>query len=126
MKRIWFGVGLMIFLLALGLGSSALLERTQLAQAQRLDQAAALASDGDWAAARKLLAETKQEWGRNHFLVAALSPHETMDHMEGLFAQLEVFSEARSAAAFSSTCVYLARQLESLATSHSLTAENFF
>ena len=126
MKRIWFGVALMIFLLALGIGSSALLERIQLAQVQRLEQAAELTTDGDWAAARALLAEAKQEWDNKQLLIAALTPHETVDHMEGLFAQLEVFSEARSAAAFSSTCVYLARQLEALGSSHTLNAENFF
>lgn len=126
MKRIWFGVGLMVLLLILGIGSSTLLQRTQQTQIERLDAAARLAAEGDWAAARALLAEAKHEWDKKQLLLAALTPHETIDHMEGLFAQLEVFSEARSAAAFSSTCVYLARQLEALGGSHSLSAENFF
>lgn len=126
MKRIWFGVGLMVLLLILGIGSSTLLQRTQQTQIERLDAAARLAAEGDWAAARVLLTEAKREWDKKQLLVAALTPHETIDHMEGLFAQLEVFSEARSAAAFSSTCVYLARQLEALGSSHSLSAENFF
>lgn len=126
MKRIWFGAALMVLLLILGIGSNTLLQRTQLAQARRLEQTAELAAGGDWSAARALLAEAKHEWDKKQLLIAALTPHETIDHMEGLFAQLEVFSEARSAAAFSSTCVYLARQLEALGSSHSLNAENFF
>ena len=115
----------MFFLLVLGIGSSTLLEQTQPIQAQRLDRAASLAAEGDWVAARALLAETKQKWEQERAWLASLCTHEEMDHLEGLFAQLEVFSEARSASSFSSTCVYLARQLESMAVSHSLSVENF-
>ena len=126
MKRIWFGAALMLFLLILGIGSSTLLERTQPIQAGRLEQAAVLATEGNWAAAREFMEAAKQEWERSRPWLAALCTHEEMDHLEGLFAQLEVFSENRSGVSFSSTCVYLALQLESMAGSHSLTIENLF
>lgn len=126
MKRIWFGAGLLVALLLLGMGSSMLMERTHLAQAENLNRAAQLAADGDWAAARALSEETKTQWEENHFLTAALCSHEPMDQIDGLFAQLEVFSEARSAVSFSSTCVYLACQLEAIGGSHKLNLHNFF
>lgn len=125
MKRIWFGVALLVGLLLLGIGSSALMKQTQFAQADRLTQAAALASDGDWAAARELLAQANQKWHRQQRLIAALCRHEPMDQIEGIFAQLEVFAAARSVVSFSSTCVLLARQLQILGQSHALTLENF-
>ena len=45
MKRIWFGIALLITLLILGLGSGALMERTHLAQAEELDRLIARAGD---------------------------------------------------------------------------------
>ena len=126
MKRIWFGAGLLIALLILGICSSIVLERTQPAQAETLNRAARLAADGDWAAARTLSEEARIRWDRQHFLISALCSHEPMDQIDGLFAQLEVFSDARSAVSFSSTCVYLASQIESLGKSHSLNLHNFF
>lgn len=126
MNRIWFGAALLVILLALGLGSSALMERTHLAQAENLTRAAALALQGDWAGAEKLTSATRKEWDRKQSLLAALSDHEPMDQVEGLLSQLEVFAGMQDAASFSSTCVYLARQLEALGKSHSLNLPNFF
>ena len=125
MKRIWFGVGLMVFLLTLCLCSSFLMERICSSQSLALDHAAAAASDGDWLTARNLTAQAKQEWDRRQLLFASLYDHAPIDQIEGLFAQLEVFSESRKAASFESTCVYLARQLESLGRSHSFNFSNF-
>lgn len=124
MKRIWFGAGLLVLLLALSLGSSALMKKAWQTQSQNLDDAAQLASDGDWAAAEVLWEEAKQEWERRQPLIAALCRHETIDEIDGLFAQLAVFSAGRRAVSFGSTCVYLSRQLDSLAQSHSFNLEN--
>ena len=124
LKRIWFGAGLLVFLLILGICCGFLVERTCLSQARKLDRAAVLAADSDWAAARTLTQQAKQDWDQKQLLIAALCDHAPMDQIEGLFAQLEAFSDARSATSYSSTCVFLARQLESLGRSHSLTADN--
>lgn len=126
MKRIWFGAVLLVILLILGIISSTLMEHLQQEQVARLDRAAELVTEGDWAAARALASEAKQEWDRTQLLIAALCDHQIMDHVEGLFAQMEIFSTTRSAPSFGSTCVYLARQLEALGSSHSFTLENIF
>jgi len=124
MNRIWFGTALMVLLLVLGIGSSALMEQLQVKQIDRLERAAAAAAEGDWAAARDFSEQAKKEWSKRQLLIAALCDHAVMDHIDGLFAQMEVFSQARSATSFSSTCVYLARQLEAVGYSHSFTLEN--
>ena len=126
MKRIWFGVGLMILLLILSIGSGLVMERIQSAQSENLNRAARLAADGDWAAARTLVSQARQQWDRRQTLISALSSQASMDEIDGLFAQLEVFSEARSATSFSSTCVYLACLLESLVEDHSLSLHSIF
>lgn len=101
------------------------MERICLSQSQALDHAAAAASNGDWLTARRLTAQSKLEWDRRHLLFSALYDHAPIDQIDGLFAQLEVFSESRKTASFESTCVYLARQLESLGRSHSFNFSNF-
>ena len=126
MKRIWFGAGLLAGLLVLGILSSLLMERIHQPQVEKLNRAAALAAEGDWAGARDLSAEARAQWDKRQLLIAALCDHSAIDHIDGLFAQLEVFSQARSAASYSSTCVYLACQLEALSKSHTLNLQNFF
>ena len=125
MKRIWFGVVLLILMLVLGLISSTFMKETWLKQSENLNRAAILASDGDWVNARNLLAEAQAEWEEKQLLLAVLCQHEPIEQIDGLFAQLEVFSESRKGASFESTCVYLARQLESLGRSHSFNFSNF-
>ncbi len=126
MNRIWFGVGLLILLLALGFCSSSFLERTCLDQTADLEQAAKLALEGNWSGAESFADAAHRQWNKNRALFAALSDHAPMDQAEGLFAQLEVFAAARDALSYSSTCVYLARQLEALGKSHSFNLPNLF
>ena len=126
MKRIWFGAALLALMLALGLLSSAIMEKTWQTQSENLNRAASLVAEGDWMGARQLQNEAQMEWERKQLLVAALCRHEPIDQIDGLFAQLEVFSEARRAVSFGSTCVYLSRQLDSLGQSHSFNLKNLF
>ncbi len=124
MKRIRFGAALLIALLILGFWSSNFMERTHFSQAEQLNRAAELALEGHWAAARQRAATAQRDWDKNRGVIAALSDHGSMDHVEGLFAQLEAFAEEEDAVSYSSTCLYLARQLEALGKSHSLNLEN--
>ena len=126
MKRIWFGVVLLILILVLGLISSTFMKETWLKQSENLNRAAILASDGDWVNARNLLAEAQAEWEEKQLLLAVLCQHEPIEQIDGLFAQLEVFSESRRTASFSSTCVFLSKLIDSLGRSHNLNLKNLF
>ena len=126
MKRIWFGVVLLILMLVLGLISSTFMKETWLKQSENLNRAAILASDGDWINARNLLAEAQAEWEEKQLLLAVLCQHEPIEQIDGLFAQLEVFSESRRTASFSSTCVFLSKLIDSLGRSHNLNLKNLF
>ena len=126
MKRIWFGAVMLALLLVLGFGSSTLMERSHLTQAEELNHAAALAMSGSWTEAETAFANARDRWNQRQSVIAGLCDHEPMDQIEGLFAQLEVYAVSRDAVSFSSSCVYLARQLEALGKSHSLNLQNFF
>ena len=126
MKRIWFGAGLLIVLLLLGFGSSTFMERSHAAMAKDLSRAAELALEGNWVGAENFTTAAQREWDDNRTLIAALSDHEIMDETDGHFAQLEVFIRERDAISYSSTCLYLACQLDALGKSHSFNLQNFF
>lgn len=125
MKRIWFGAALLGLLLALGIGSSSLMERTYLSISENLNEAADFAMDGNWFAARQVTSAARKNWDRKRPLIAALSDHEPMDEAEGFFAQLEIYSQSQDAISYSGACRYLARQMEALGKSHSLNIQNF-
>ena len=126
MKRIWFGAGLLIALLILGLGSSTLMEKTHFSQAKDLRRAAELSMEGNWAGAKNFSDAARREWDKQKSVIAGLCDHEPMDQAESLFAQLEVFASLKDATSFSSTCLFLASQLEALGKSQQLNLPNFF
>lgn len=126
MKRIWFGAALLAALLILGFCSSALMERTCFSIAENLTKAGELAMDGDWTKAQKNASAAQADWSKRRLLIAALSDHEPMDQTDGFFAQLEIYGRAQDAVSYSSTCNYLASQMEALGKSHSFNLPNFF
>ena len=126
MKRIWFGVGLLVFLLLLGFGSSTLMERFHQQQATQLELAANHAMSGNWDAADAALTKARDSWEENSFLIAALTDHEPMEQIDGFFAELDVSVRLQDALSFSSGCKYLASQMTSLGRSHRLSFENLF
>ena len=111
MKRIWFGGALLALLLILGIFCAGFMEDAHLEQASLLNRAADLAH---------------QNWDKRSAIISGLSDHEPMDQIEGCFAQLEVFAQMQDAVSFSSSCRFLAKQLEALGKSHSLSLQNFF
>ena len=126
MKRIRFGTALLVFLLILSILVSNLMRKTWQHQSENLDLAAKFASVGDWAAADLLLQETSLEWARKQFLISVLCRHDEIDEIDGLFAQLNVFSAARRTVSFSSTGMVLSRLLDSLWKSHWFNLKNLF
>jgi len=125
-KRIWFGAALLAALLLLGIGSAALMEDIHLTQAAQLNHAADLAMSGSWEHAEAVFSEAHKSWDKKSVIVSGLSDHNPMDQIDGIFAQLEIFATMRDVVSFSSSCRYLAKQLEALSKSHSFSFENFF
>ena len=117
---------LLVLLLILSILVSNLMRKTWQHQSGNLDLAAEAAAGGDWATADLLLEEATCEWTRKQLLISVLCRHDEIDEIDGLFAQLKVFSTARRTASFSSTGVVLARLLDSLWKSHWFNLKNLF
>ena len=126
MKRIWFGAALLAVLLISGFASSAWMEKIHLSLSDDLSRAAELALEENWAGAESFTKAAHREWDKRRDLIASLSDHEPMDQIEGLFAQLDAFARAKDRVSYSSTCIFLARQLEALGQGHRLSLPNFF
>ena len=126
MKRLWIGIGLLAVMLLSGILVPEILERSHTPVVNDLDRASELAMEEKWDGASLLSRRAEAQWQKIRPVTASLTEHEPMDEIDALFSQLEVYTQARDRVAYSSTCVYLARQLDALGAGHHLTLWNLF
>ena len=126
MKRSIFGFALLVVLLILCLGVTWLMARIHEPIAEELEQAAALAADGDWDQARKLAARAKQDWERLEPVSACFADHGPMEEIGQSFAQVEVFGNTGEEVAFAAACADLAEKMQAMSDAHGLQWRNLF
>ena len=126
MKRSRFGFGLLLFLLVLGAASALWMVKVMEPMSDAMEQAGNAALRQDWTRAEAAFGDVRQDWDRRFPLFAALTDHEPMENINGLFAQLEVYSACRDPQGFAALCAQLARDLEAMGEAHSLTWWNVF
>ena len=120
MKRCWIGAGFLIALLVLGLFATWGMDRCHNDIAQDARQAAQAALEEDWNRADTLTGQAQGKWRRCWGISAALADHEVMEQINGYFAQMEVYSQARDKASFAAACAQLEVAAEAMADAHSL------
>lgn len=119
MTRLWIGVGLLLSLLAIGLGLWWFLSPLHEELASELDRAAALALDGDMAQAQAVARQARQRWQQNRNFIAAFTDHSPMEEMEALFAELENLQSDQTRD-FAAICAHLAQSARAISESHAL------
>ena len=107
MTRLWIGAGLLLALLLGGLGLRLGIVPFQESVAKKLDTAATLAVDGSWKMAQNTAFAARDRWRRHKNGIAAVTDHEPMEEMEGLFQELN-FLDSDRAVDFACICVQLA------------------
>ena len=120
MKRMWIGAALLVLMLVSGILVTEYMERCHQPGAADLDRAAALALEDNWTQAEALTAQVRENWQKTRHLTAALVDHEPIEEIDGLFAEIAVYTAARDEVSFSAVCVYLAELMDALGESHSL------
>lgn len=115
MKRSWMGLGLLVILLVLGIMSTIWVKQTHEEMALHARSAAECALREDWDSAAEQTGQAREAWQRCWRLSATVTNHASLEQIEALFAQLEVYAAAREAAAFASGCAQLEKQLQALA-----------
>ena len=120
MKRLWIGVILLLLLLGVGIWATAFADRANTQIADTLSQARQAAEADDRVRAADLLQTARAEWERRHHIMAILSDHEPMEEIEGLFAQLEVWSENWDSTAFCVCCAALESMVRAVGEAQSV------
>ena len=118
MGRFWFGTALLAVLLLTGwlLGSG--ISSAGEASVAPLEQAAAAALEGDWAAASENRTSAQAHWEKVRPFAAALCRHEPVEQIDLLFAQLEAFEADRDTPEYAATAVGIAQTLKTLPVPH--------
>lgn len=119
MKRLWIGIGFLIFLLAAGIVISALFSSIHSPIAQSLQKASEAALSGDWDTASALTEQASRNWKKHLTFTAAVADHEPLEEMDALFAQLEVLLQLRETEDFAALSRQLSRLAQAMADSQS-------
>lgn len=120
MKRSWFGMGLLILLLAAGFLSTRYMDRRHGETAVLLHAARQQAENGSWEQAVQLAAEAQNCWKSSWRVSAAFADHEPMEDIDSQFAQLNVYAGAGERLSFAAICAQLASALEAMGDAHAL------
>ena len=120
MKRFWFGLGLLLALLTVGILLSGSMDRIHMPLSQKLTRAAEAARVSDMTLAGNLLEDARQDWDRNRKFAAAVLDHEPMDEIEGLLSAAAYYRLTGDDEEFSATCGQLAALVQAMAEAHRL------
>ena len=121
MNRSKIGAWLLLALLVLGVASSWGMGRFSGPIQAQVAQAGEAALAGDWENAETLARQARVRWERYRNFCAALADHEPMEHIDGLFAQLEVYRQIRDGVNFATVCAQLSQDTKAIGEAHSLT-----
>jgi len=126
MKRSWFGLGLLVLLLVLGLLVTWAMDRIHTPVSRDLITAGEYALAGDWGEAERLSGKARDCWEKNGMLRACFADHGPMEDIDACFAQLEIYCRRREETAFAAACGETARKAAAMGEAHKLRWENVF
>ena len=117
-KRFYFGVGLLVLFLILGIVAAAATDSASAPIARQLEEAAREAVAGDVEKSIALAQSAKQNWQGVWKPFATVADHSPMDEIDGLFAELEIYAQAKDAVHLAACCAQLAELVEAMAEAH--------
>ena len=124
MKRLWFGLGLLLALLVLCLTIGRSAERICLPAADWAARASEACVQGDSFRAEQYLSQADSLWQKNRQLIALWADHTPMEQAELLMQQAGAFLRAGEPGEAASTCAGLSRLLRSIAEAQQLSWQN--
>ncbi len=121
MKRSKIGAWLLLFLLVIGGVSSWAMVRFTGPIGESMARAAEAALREDWAEAEALAGQARARWEKYWNFCAAFADHGPMENINGLFAQLEVYTQSRDIQNFAAVCAQLSEDTKAIGEAQSLT-----
>ena len=125
-RRFWYGLGILIFFLVLGLLTAWGMEAMHEPVTGQLEQAAQVALAGDMEQGALLAKKAQAGWEKHRDLTAAAADHGPMEEIDACFAQLEIYCRMKEETAFAAACGETARKAEAMGEAHGLKWENVF
>jgi len=123
MKRCWIGLGLLLIVLAAGIGAGVLMDQIHAPVAWKLEQAADYAMVGLWQEAADCAAEAQADWDKWSRTRESLADHTPVEDAEAIFVQLPVFA-AEEDIHFAALCRELARKVLAVGETHGFSWSN--
>lgn len=120
MKRSWFGLALLLVLLAGALLVTWTMERIHEPIARELEQAGACALAGQWHRAESLAEDAEVRWEKWAHFRGCFADHTPMEEIDGGFAQVKAYSQAGEPVDFAAACAQTARRVEAMGQAHGL------
>lgn len=124
MKRSWFGLGLLLALLAVGIFTTVAMDRIHSPMEETLNRAAESALAGDWDNAETLLRETEKNWSKTENFRQSLADHTPVEEVKAGFALLDVYCRARETVPFAACCADLAAKVAAIGEAHAFALNN--
>lgn len=125
MGRFWLGVGLLLLFLVFGIWTARSMANIHEPMGQMLAEASQRALDGDIQSGTALARQAKASWEKHRSGIASVADHTPMDEIESLFAEMEVYAEARETVHFAACCAQLSRMVQSMSEAHTFSWWNF-
>ena len=125
MKHFWLGAGLLSVFLILGILVSVFMKNTHMEISQTLEEAVQKAISGDLETGIRLGEKAKKSWEKCRQGTAAVADHSPMDEIDSLFAEMEIYAQAREAPHFAACCAQLSQLVKAMYDAHALTWWNF-
>lgn len=120
MKRLWFGMALLVVLLAAGTLSTFAMERFHHNLSRHLDAAVSAALEEDWDHTQEILHQCRSRWVRFRSAVAANASHEPIEEIDSLYSQLDLYLARRDSMGFALCCTTLRHRTEALGEAQSI------
>ena len=124
-KRFWYGLGILLVLLAVGLWTGYSMQTRQRPVSDALEQAAQAALDGNIERGATLVRNAWTLWEKTKGLTATVSDHNAMEEIESLFAQIWLYAQGDKTVDFAAYCTRLAQLVSAIGEAHGITWQNF-
>ncbi len=121
MKRLYIGIGLLLFFLMAGILLTFCFCRIHAPLAETLEEASREALNGDWENAISLAESARERWETYRNFTAAVADHEPLEEMDTLFSLLEIYKKLRLNVEFADLCTRLSQMAAAMEESQAFT-----
>lgn len=120
MKRCWFGVGLLVVLLAVSLAVTWGMREIHRPIAADLNQAAECAKLGDWVNAESFSRRAEESWHKWEHFRDCFADHTPTEEVSAELSAMAASRQERETAEFAASCARAAKMVQAVGDAHGL------